>query len=584
MTLVLIVDDKAIFREPIAACLRGNGYETICANDGAEALDLIRRRKPALVLLDVAMPNVDGLEALRRWRDDVSMPRCPVILLTAVAERDYVIRARELGVHNYLLKSRFSLDEMLRRIERALEEARGGGAASSVAAPGGPAGAHRVSAVSPERRAEPQTPSAPKLDRRAALEAIDAAADLRAMSPIASEVARMARGGRASVDDVAEVIRRDPVVALRILKLANSSAYSRGDRVDTVKSAVIRIGLGAIGQAVMNLGVVQELRDVGRQGVVDPMHFWAHSIATGLISAMLARRVGDGLEPDAAFTTGLLHDLGRLMMIEAFPDQYKEAAQLARDSGIDLVDAEQRVLRVTHAEATERVLTRWKFPRDLVDPISLHHEDVEKMRRSAGKRFREAAALALADRLAHCAMIGDSGMGAIRPIDELARALQLDRSDLARIVQEAAEQTDEMKFAMLSISNQEYWPSRSETVSATLDGVAPRFVEADESADGVGVFTSRLRCGADGRPALLATVRGARDRAGLEVRIRQAEEELGVTGAPLVLIAEEAAAHIAQEIAGEYGGRVATLPITPEALAGVIRDAADGSGEMREAA
>lgn len=576
MTLILIVDDKAIFREPIAAALRASGYETVCASNGVEALDVVRRRKPGLVLLDVAMPEVDGLEMLRRWREDPSLARCPVILLTAVAERDYVVRARELGAHDYLLKSRFSLEEMMRRVERSLREwARRESAAVEAGGAPGPGGG-AVQRSEPSGSAAVRAACAPVLDRKGAMEGVDAAADLRAMSPIAGEVARMANGGRASVDDVAEVIRRDPVIALRVLRLANSSAYSRGDRVDTVKNAVIRIGLGGIGQAMLSLGVVHELRDLRCEGVVEPMDFWAHSIATGLISASLARRLGDGMEPDAAFTCGLLHDVGRLLLIRAFPEQFALAAEEARASGAELWEAETRVLRISHAEATERILTRWKFPRDLVDPIALHHQDVERMRRGAGRRFREAATLALADRLAHCAMIGDSGLGTLRPIDELARALRLESADLREAVGDAARQTDEMKFALLSMSNQEHGPDRREAVAAALEGATPVFVGSDDAPDAVGLFVSRLGAG-EGKRVTVATLRHARERAGLEQRLRGAER-------PLVIVAHAGCVEAAEELAGGVGGRVVALPATPLALAGAIREAARGASSRRDAA
>lgn len=118
MPTVLVVDDMAVFREPIAAALRHYGYETLSAADGREALDQTRAHRPDLILLDVAMPVMDGLAFLEKLRADADIAKTPVILLTAVTERDYVLKARALGASSYLLKSQFSLTELLERVTR----------------------------------------------------------------------------------------------------------------------------------------------------------------------------------------------------------------------------------------------------------------------------------------------------------------------------------------------------------------------------------------------------------------------------------------------------------------------------------
>ncbi len=122
MATILIVDDMPIIREPIADALRAKGYETICAANGREALGLVKSHSPDLILLDVSMPVMDGLEYLRAVQADSTIPRPPVILLTAVSEKDHVVEAARLGVQDYLLKSQFSLDDLHHRIERCLAE------------------------------------------------------------------------------------------------------------------------------------------------------------------------------------------------------------------------------------------------------------------------------------------------------------------------------------------------------------------------------------------------------------------------------------------------------------------------------
>jgi CheY-like chemotaxis protein len=121
MSTVLVVDDMPIFRDPIAASLRLAGYETVCAPDGASALAAARARRPDVILLDVSMPVMDGFACLRELRNHPRLADVPVILLTAASDRKFILEAAKHGVKDYLLKSRFSLAELLTRVRKYAE-------------------------------------------------------------------------------------------------------------------------------------------------------------------------------------------------------------------------------------------------------------------------------------------------------------------------------------------------------------------------------------------------------------------------------------------------------------------------------
>ena len=101
---ILIVDDNENNRAIIAARLGAQGYSTTEASDGAEALEAVRREEPDLVLLDVTMPRMDGLEACRRMKSDASLGFVPVILVTARSDSKDVVAGLEAGADEYLSK------------------------------------------------------------------------------------------------------------------------------------------------------------------------------------------------------------------------------------------------------------------------------------------------------------------------------------------------------------------------------------------------------------------------------------------------------------------------------------------------
>src|SRR4051812_3517202 len=118
MTLVLVVDDTSIIREPIAAALTAAGYQTVCACDGREALAALDRQTPDVMVLDVSMPEMSGLQVLEAMRRRPATANTPVILLTATADRETVISAAQYGVRDYVLKSGFSLTQLISRVQK----------------------------------------------------------------------------------------------------------------------------------------------------------------------------------------------------------------------------------------------------------------------------------------------------------------------------------------------------------------------------------------------------------------------------------------------------------------------------------
>jgi CheY-like chemotaxis protein len=130
MNTILIADDHPITREPLARLLRYEGYETLTAANGLEALDLLRSRRPDLILLDMMMPKMSGLAFLEATAEaETGDPRVPVILLTGVVDSPDVARARELGVVDVITKAKFTIEQLLGRIRDHLPSARASHAA-----------------------------------------------------------------------------------------------------------------------------------------------------------------------------------------------------------------------------------------------------------------------------------------------------------------------------------------------------------------------------------------------------------------------------------------------------------------------
>ncbi len=132
---ILVVEDDAALRETIAYNLRAEGYETLLAADGVEALEHARRQPVALVILDVMLPRLDGLDVLRQLRARPDTAGTPVLMLTARAEESDIVVGLELGADDYVTKP-FSWNEVRARVRALLR--RGAQRASGEAAEGEP--------------------------------------------------------------------------------------------------------------------------------------------------------------------------------------------------------------------------------------------------------------------------------------------------------------------------------------------------------------------------------------------------------------------------------------------------------------
>jgi len=122
MKTILIIDDMAFCRELFSLALRREGYEVLTAGSGREGMQLMQSHKPDLVMLDVMMPDLDGIATLRMIRATPDIKHIPVFVLTADEDRERIRQARQIGVQAYILKSQFLLETTLDRIREIVGE------------------------------------------------------------------------------------------------------------------------------------------------------------------------------------------------------------------------------------------------------------------------------------------------------------------------------------------------------------------------------------------------------------------------------------------------------------------------------
>jgi CheY-like chemotaxis protein len=120
MPTVLVVDDTQVIRDTVARLLRTEGFNAICCANGREALDMVGLAHPDLMLLDIMMPEMDGLALLRALRNRPDGEKLPVIVMSAFSDEETTEQAAALGASDYLIKAKFTVKEMINNIRRHL--------------------------------------------------------------------------------------------------------------------------------------------------------------------------------------------------------------------------------------------------------------------------------------------------------------------------------------------------------------------------------------------------------------------------------------------------------------------------------
>lgn len=121
---VLIIEDDKFFVDLLAKHLSQAGFSVLFANDGKSGLAIIKTEKPAVVLLDVLLPETDGFEVLSELKADDSTKNIPVILLSNLGSKENLEKSQKLGAYNFMIKATVSLDQIIKETNRAISGAK----------------------------------------------------------------------------------------------------------------------------------------------------------------------------------------------------------------------------------------------------------------------------------------------------------------------------------------------------------------------------------------------------------------------------------------------------------------------------
>lgn len=169
---------------------------------------------------------------------------------------------------------------------------------------------------------------------------------------------------------MAEKIALDQALSASTLRLANSSFYGMARQVDTIEQAIVILGFRTVRSLVTTVALIDTFAGSAHQRI-DFSLFWRHAVAVAICARELASRLD--LNAEQAYTAGLLHDIGRLVLASQFPSHYELTMAYRVQHDCSLFEAERAVLGLDHAAVGHALTRHWKFPEELQQAVALHH-------------------------------------------------------------------------------------------------------------------------------------------------------------------------------------------------------------------
>jgi HD-like signal output (HDOD) protein len=256
-------------------------------------------------------------------------------------------------------------------------------------------------------------------------------AKIPAFPPIVMRVLDLMAGENVEIADLVRLIGSDAVFSAQILRVANSPLFSLRSQIDGIQQAVVALGLSRVQGLAMTVATSNYMKAALKTDEL--FRCWRHMLATAILSRELA--LSGSVPADLAYTAGLLHDIGRLGLLVAYPHEYAAAMKTADRESLGLLDQERKVFGMDHCEAGRCLVEQWHFPADFQVVTGRHHD----------RQFGGAMDLLQVVHYA-CTLADSMGYFAIEPLQpaalgDIAEALPPAARDRAPAVFETLRQT-----------------------------------------------------------------------------------------------------------------------------------------------
>ena len=331
---ILFVDDEPNILDGLRRMLRSlrKDFELHFAGNAIEALELMDHLNFDVVVSDMRMPGMDGAQLLAEIQE--KHPHSIRIMLTGQADDESTLRT--IGVvHQFLAK---------------------------------PCDPERLKGILLRASALHRLMIDGKLK-----DIISGINTLPSLPSLYLKLLKKIRDPEASLDDIGEIISQDIAMTAKILQLVNSAFFGLYQRVESPARAVKLLGLDTIKALVLVSQIFSEITI--SKDLFSVQTLWLHSMTVGGLAKLIAESETDDKDLiDNSYIAGVLHDIGKLIMVSRLESFYLEAILMAKKDNMPLRRAEKAIFKATHCDMGAYLIGLWGFPSDIVEAIGFHHQ------------------------------------------------------------------------------------------------------------------------------------------------------------------------------------------------------------------
>lgn len=206
------------------------------------------------------------------------------------------------------------------------------------------------------------------------IEALIETQEFATLPTVASKVLQLLENEDTDIREIAQIIEADASLTLKLLRVANSPIYAVKQNITSIHQAIVTLGLNRLTNIVLGVSIFSRFLMNSKSGASQVMDkFWWHSSCTAVISKAICHKINKSFK-EVEFIGGLLHDIGKIAMLQFDPKKYMQVIDLTVNNGMMDIDAEVEVFGADHLTVGEHIAKLWQLPSELVNIIG-HHND-----------------------------------------------------------------------------------------------------------------------------------------------------------------------------------------------------------------
>lgn len=344
---ILVIDRDPTVHEVIKLISEEKDCSVSFAKEHADGSKKIKNGSYSLVFIECSLGTGDGYALTRIARSK----NFPVVMMETRPTRDKVLLSVRVGSMDFIVKP-FNEDTFRGLFARILANKR-----------------LRIRPTFKKIEFEDKslTPN------QKVKHVIEKAAEIMAFPQTASKVVTLCDDPQVAVDKLEEPISLDPAITTMVLKRANSAAFGSSRSIARLRDALVRIGNRETRSMCVLLSAVKIFGNENKGFAFNRLAFWGHSLGVGVLARSIAKKFGNGLNPEDAFLAGMLHDIGKLIFDDYLHDDYLTVCQNSHENKKRLLDCESDYFELSHNHVGSQLVELWKLPSEIVDSIQQHH-------------------------------------------------------------------------------------------------------------------------------------------------------------------------------------------------------------------